>query len=117
MFNDRLEVHNNTMVKIQHTWHTHIIMGARKEGARISVPPPPHGKSNNFLGLYGWPFSYFFSTWGPFRYVFLLMGGPFSPCEGLSAPLFSMWGSFLLSWGAFYGWAPMNITYIIILSC
>ena len=22
MFNDRLEVHNNTMVKIQHTWHT-----------------------------------------------------------------------------------------------
>ena len=23
MFTDRLEVHNNTMVKIQHTWHTH----------------------------------------------------------------------------------------------
>ena len=56
MFNDRLEVHNMTMVKIQHTWYTHYHErpqwggGGWGWGPRICVhPPPPHRKSNNFL--------------------------------------------------------------------
>ena len=109
------------------------------ESARIVVLPPS-GKSNTFYLLYGWLFSYFFFVWaGPFCYVFLFMWGPFhhvrdfllpfspcgdlfcyvfllmggwsfSPCEGLFATFYSMWG-------AFYWRAPMHITYIIILSC
>ena len=123
MFNDRLEIHNNTIVKMQHSWHT-LPHGRPQRGAKIRVPPPPSSKIKHFFLLYGWPFSYFFSMWGPFWYVFPLIGGPFhhvrafllpsspcgdlfatffylwgafSPCEGLSAPFFSMWGAFLLS--------------------
>ena len=147
MFNDRLEVHNNTMVKIQHTWHIHITMGARRGGgdARIGVRPPPLGKSNTFFLLYGWPFSYFFSVGWPFCYVLLFIGGPFhhvrafllpfSPCRGIFCyvfllmgglfhhvrafllPFSPMWGAFFALLGAFYGRASMHITYIIILSC
>ena len=127
------------MVKIQHTWHTHITMGARRGGGggeNRRSPPPPMEKQTFFL-LYGGllatcslcealllrfstyvePFSPcevlsapFFSMWGPLCYVFLLMG-PFSPCEGLSAPLFSMWGAFFaLMWGLL--WAGVHAHYI-----
>ena len=88
-----------------------------------------------------------FSLWGSFLVRFSTYGGPFSPCEGLSAPfspwgrgafcyvflliggpfhyvrafllLFSMWGGglFCSHGGLFFGRAPMHITYIIILSC
>ena len=79
MFNDRLEIHNNTMVKIQHTWHTHYHGSPHRGGGHENRRSPhPSSKIKPFFLLYGWPFSYvFFSMWGPFWYVFPLMGGPF----------------------------------------
>ena len=127
-------------------------MGARRwgRGARIGVHHPS-SKIKHFFLLYGWPFSYLFSTWGPFMYVFLSMGAlftmrghfcspflhvgaffatlfyffylwrPFSPCEGLSAPLFSMWGGgglFCSHGEVFYGRARMHICYnTVMLKC
>ena len=136
MFYGRFEIHNNTMVK--NTYLALITMGARRGGrAKIGVPPPFIENQTIFL-LYGWAFSYFFSMWVPFWYVFPLMGAPFhhvracllpfcpcgglfamflyscggafSPCEGLSAPFFSMWGPFCSHEGAFYG--RRSCTYI-----
>ena len=57
--------------KIQHTWHTHITMGARRGrggGAKIGVRPPPpmENQTNYFL-------SYFF----PLVVLFWLSRGPF----------------------------------------
>ena len=59
MFNDRLEVHNNTMIKIQHTWHTHITMGDRRGvggrgGENRCLPPPLEN------------YAFFFALWVAF---------------------------------------------------
>ena len=86
MFNDRLEVHNNTMVEIQHTKiDIHTLPWARAEGGgcenKRSPPPPPlPRKIKHIFLLYGWSFSYYFSVWG-FLLRFSLYGWPFSPCE------------------------------------
>ena len=86
MFNDRLEVHNNTMVEIQHTKiDIHTLPWARAGGgARISVhrhpPPPSPGKSNTFFYYMG-GLSATISPCGGFLLRFSLYGWPFSPCE------------------------------------
>ena len=118
MFNDRLGVHKNTRVKTKHTWHTHYHGHPQKGGENRCTPPPLIENQTIFFLLYGWPCSYFspcgallvrFSTYGgggPFHHVraflfpffhagaFLLRFstylGTFSPCEGWSAPFFSM---------------------------
>ena len=67
-------------------------MGARRGGgvrAGRRPPPPPLENGKNILGLYWWPFCYFFFIWGPFCYVFLILGA-FSPCGGLFATFYFM---------------------------
>ena len=73
-------------------------MGAHRGGGENRRSPPPplsHRKSNIFLLLYGWPFTNF-SQWGggAFLVRFFTYGGPFSPCEGLSAPFSPCGGLF-----------------------
>ena len=111
MFNNRLEVHNNTMVKIQLTYFilgTHTLVpwppaegrGGGCENRRSSLP----WKIKHIFLLYGWLFSYF-SVWGPFCYVFLLMGGPFHHVRAFLLPFSPIWGLFFATffylWGAF----------------
>ena len=110
MFNDRLEVQNNTMVKIQHNWHIHYHGHPQKE-ARIGVhSPTPHRKSNNFFILYGWSFSYFFPTRGSFWYVFLLMEGPFHHVRAFLRLFFHAGALFALIGGLL--WAGVHAHYI-----
>ena len=45
MFNDRLEVHNNTMVKLKQTWHT-ITRDARRVVQNKDSPPPLENQKN-----------------------------------------------------------------------
>ena len=111
------DIHNNTMVKIQHTWHSHYHPRPQRGGgeAKIGVhfySTPPHRKSNIFL-LYGclYLLAKYFSPCGGLFGTFFLLWGPFSPCEGLSAPLFSMWGAFLVSWWDLL-WAGAHTHYI-----
>ena len=125
------------MVKIQHTLHT-LPWASAEGGGGENRRPPSSSKIKQFVLLYGWPFSYFFSRpmWRPFCYVFPLMGDPFhhvrafllpfSPRGDLSATFFYLWGAFLhvraflppfspcgglfcSHEGAFYGRAPMHI--------
>ena len=108
MFNDRLEVHNNTMVKIPHTWYTHITMGARRVGGGGG-----EGRCENRRS----PSPYFFFTkWVVFQLLFFhvrafllrffIYGGgvgAFSPCKGLSAPFPSMWEPLLIRFSTYGG--------------
>ena len=97
---------NNTMVKMPHTWYTHITMGARRVGggrggAKIGVRPPH---------------VFFFTKWVVFQLLFFhvrafllrffIYGGGvevFSPCKGLSAPFPSMWEPLLLRFSTYEG--------------
>ena len=94
MFNDILEVHYNTLVKIQHTWHTHIAMGARRGGGGQyrRLPSPPMENQTFFCHMGGLLAT--FSPCGGLCYVSLLGGGGglFPPCESSSTPFFSMGG-------------------------
>ena len=96
MFNDRLEIHNNTMVKIQHTWYTHYQARLQRGGGNRRLPPPPliEKQKNHFFYYMGGLLAKYFSPCGGFFGTFLHLREPFSPCEGLSASLFSMWGPF-----------------------
>ena len=51
-------------------------------GGKSRRSPPPPGKLRIFFGYMVRPFCYLFSICGPLYYIFLLMWGPFSPCEG-----------------------------------
>ena len=147
MFNDRLEIHKNTMEKIQHrvSWHTHYHVRRRAgEGAKIGVHPPPpliENQYNNVIKIntffYLW--EALFTMWRPFCYLFLHMRAfllPFSLYGGLFATFFYLWGALFTMWrpfcslflhvesrfcshgGAFIGGRPCTLhAYIIILSC
>ena len=57
-------------------------------GARVGRRPPPPSKKRSFLSILG-AFLLFFFIWGPFCYVFLILGA-FSPCGGLFATFYFM---------------------------
>ena len=102
MFNDRLEIHNSIMVKIQHTWHTHYHRRPQRGGgAKVGVHPPPHRKSNNFF-YYMAGLSVIFSMWGPFWYVFPLTGGPFHNVRAFLLPCLHV-RAFLLRFSTYGG--------------
>ena len=96
MFNDRHEVHNNTMEKYN-ILGIHTLPWAHAEGggggARIGVcPPPPLENQTHLFAIYGWPFSDFFSLFGLFATFFYLWGGGggFHHVIGLCALIFSL---------------------------
>ena len=80
--------------------HVHGKKVSNKEKT-IAKRPPHHGRLQSrksppkILGLYWGPFCYFFSRWGSFGYVSLIMrgGGAFSLCERLFTTFF-LWGAF-----------------------
>ena len=107
MFNDRLEVHNNTMVKIQHTWHTSWAP-AKGEGrgggvARIGVHPPLIENKTIFFCYMGGLLATF-SQWrgGLFWYVFPLMVGPFHHVKAFLLPFLHV-EAFLLRFSTYWG--------------
>ena len=58
----------------------------RRGGKNRRLPPPLENQKQFFYRYMGVPFCFFFSMSGPFRYVFLLMGGGvLSPHTKISA--------------------------------
>ena len=70
-----------------------------RRGARVGRrPPPPPRKYNKYFWALLVAFLLLFFIWGPFCYVFLILGA-FSPCGGLFATFYFMVESFFF-WSA-----------------